>query len=231
MRRRRSAIVAAAVAAGVALTGTWWSGQVPASASAGARAAGTGLPAATTTAQAAPAAAAPIPGPVPRGRLRIRGTRRDGSAVSATGLAWHPARLPAGDKLLSFAVSYAWQSCAATCTTAADSTATPFAARRYIAGHGDTGRRIKVTETAAEVVETDPATFAFSVVRASASFTTTVTAGAYPGWKAPGTEYVNGTPERRTSSAEEYFQGDPPHYNAGNGTPVQQYRIDRGPWR
>ena len=60
-------------------------------------------------------------------------------------------------KLLSFAVAYTWQSCAPSgrhCRTAADSTATPFAARQYRVGHADTGRRLRVTETAAETVET-----------------------------------------------------------------------------
>ncbi len=45
------------------------------------------------------------------------------------------------------------------------------------------------------------------------------------------TEFVNGTPERRTSSDAEYFQVDPPHYNAADGIPAQQYRIDAGSWR
>ncbi len=48
------------------------------------------------------------------------------------------------------------------CRPAADTTATPFAARRYVVGHADTGRLLQLTETATEVVETDPATFAFS---------------------------------------------------------------------
>ena len=53
------------------------------------------------------------------------------------------------------------------CVAAADATATPFAARRYLVGHVDTGRYLRLTETAAEVVETDPATFAFRVIRTS----------------------------------------------------------------
>lgn len=69
---------------------------------------------------------------------------------------------------------------ASACRTAADSTATPFAARRYIAGHADTGRRLRVTETAAEVIETDPATLAFTAVHASASFTTGPVVGTNP---------------------------------------------------
>ncbi len=166
-----------------------------------------------------------------RGRLRITGALRDGGTVRAAGLRWRPGALPHGDKLLSFEVAYAWRSCASACRTAADSTATPFAARRYIAGHADAGRRLRLTETATEVIETDPATFAFTVVHASASVTTGAVVGAYPASRPPATEFVNGTPERRTASAEEYFQVDPPHYARAGGAVSVQYRVDAGRWR
>ena len=54
--------------------------------------------------------------------------------------------------------------------------------------------------------------------------------GSYPSGKAPATAFVNGTPERRTASTEEYFQVSPPHANAANGAVSQWYRIDRGRW-
>jgi hypothetical protein len=212
MRARRLVVLTAAVAAAFTWTGTWPSGSLPARAAA-----------------AAPAAS--IPGPTAHGHLGIAGKLRDGSTVRATGLHWRPGLLPRSDKLLSFAVAYSWRSCAATCATAADTTATPFAASRYIVGHADTGRRLRLTETATEVVETDPATFAFSVVSASATFTTSALVAAYRAGSAPSTEFVNGTPESSTASTEEYFQVNPPHYNAADGTPVQQYRIDGGGWR
>src|ERR1700722_16600054 len=218
MRVTRPVVVLAAAATLLSLTGTWPSGALPASASA----------AATATTSSARAA---IPAPVAHGQVRISGQLRDGRSVRATGLRWRPGTLPGQDKLLSFAVSYAWKSCAATCVNAADSTATPFAADRYRAGHADTGRRLQVTETATEVVETNPATFAFSVVHASASYTTTTAVRAYPAGRAPSTEFVNGTPEQRTASTEEFFTVDPAHYNAANGTATQQYRINAGPWR
>ncbi|MBO0817790.1 MAG: hypothetical protein J2P30_21885, partial [Actinobacteria bacterium] len=85
-------------------------------------------------ATASQAAATGIPGPVGHGTLRITGRLQDGATLTATGLSWRPARLPAGTRLLSFAVSYRWQSCndqGRHCRAAADSTATPFAARRY----------------------------------------------------------------------------------------------------
>jgi hypothetical protein len=151
--------------------------------------------------------------------------------VRAAGLYWRTNPLPGKDSLLSFEISYIWQSCAATCRPAADSTATPFAARRYIVGHADSGRRLRVTETATEVVETDPATFAFTVVHRSVSATAPATVRAYPPDMAPETEFVNGTPEGRTASDDEYFQLDPPHYNAADGGAAQYYRIDAGRWR
>jgi hypothetical protein len=109
------------------------------------------------------AAAAAISPSVPRGTLRIAGLPRDGSTVRADGLSWQPSWLPLGDKLLSFEVGYGWQACAARsvgqgtrCVNGADTTVTPFAARRYVVGHADTGKYLKITETATEVVETDP---------------------------------------------------------------------------
>ena len=113
-------------------------------------------------------AAGQIAPPVGTGSLHIRGPMRDGGTVTAAGVAWRPGRLPHGDRLLSFEVAYTWQAClAGTCRTAADTTSTPFAARRHVVGHADTGRVLRLTETATEVVETDPATFAFSVAHAS----------------------------------------------------------------
>ncbi|MGO8957188.1 MAG: endo alpha-1,4 polygalactosaminidase [Streptosporangiaceae bacterium] len=181
----------------------------------------------------ADSAARPIPHPRHDGRLRITGLLRDDGTITASGLTWHPGKLPRGDKLLSFAVGYAWQACASsrTCTRAADSTATPFAARRYIVGHADTGKRLAVTVTATEVVETDPATFAFSVLSSSVRAMTGRRAGAYPAARRPTTEFVNGTPESRTASPEEYFQVDPAHYSTADAVPVERFRVDREPWR
>ncbi len=92
--------------------------------------------------------------------------------VTASGLAWQAPRLPRGIRLLSFEVAYTWQSCGphgGHCRAAADTTAAPFAARRYRAGHADTGRRLRVTETAAEVVQTQARDFTFRVIRRSVS--------------------------------------------------------------
>jgi Glycoside-hydrolase family GH114 len=187
--------------------------------------------------RAAQAARAARPGsisrPVGTGELRIGGRLRDGGTVRAAGLRWRPGRLPRGDRLLSFEVGYYWRSCptAGKCAPAADSTATPFAASRHVVGHADTGRRLRLTEIAAEVVETNPATFSFTVIRSSASVLSAAPVAGYPAGRSPRTEFLNGTPEHRTSSREEYFQVDPPHYAAGGGMPAQRYRIDHGTWR
>jgi len=179
------------------------------------------------------AVGAGIPPPVHHGTLRISGHPRDGATVTATGLRWHAPRLPRGMSLLSFAVAYSWQSCDAAgthCRAGADNTAAPFAARRYTVGHADTGRRLRLTETAAEVVQTRRNPFTFQVIRRSVSVLT-ASARPYPRNQAPATAFVNGTPERETTSAEEYFQVAAPHANAADGSVTQRYRVDAGPWR
>ena len=172
---------------------------------------------------AAASASAPIPAPAHHGTLRIAGQSRDGGVVTASGLAWHAPRLPRGMKLLSFGVAYTWQSCAPSgrrCTTAADSTATPFAARQYRAGHADTGRRLRVTETAAEVVQTKARNFTFRVLRRSVSRLAGVPVRAYQRHQRPVSYFRNGTPERHTASAEEYFRSARRTTTPGTGSPA-----------
>ena len=191
---------------------------------------------------AAPAVAAPhsaarprsaVPPPVATGTLRIVGRLQDGAPVQANGLSWAPGKLPPGDRLLSFEVGYYWFSCPPAsnrCRIAADSTATPFAASSYIVGHADTGRTLKVEEVATEVVETNPATFRQGPVSSSSSVTTSAVVAPFPRRQAPRTEFVNGTPEATTGSQEEYFSVDPPHFNAADGVPLLQYRVNGGAW-
>ena len=170
--------------------------------------------------------------PLASGRLRIAGALSDGGTVSATGLRWRPGRLPAGDRLLSFEVGYAWKACrAGSCRPAADSTATRFAARRYIAGHADTGRRLMVIETATEVVRTKGASFSFRVLRARRSAAASAVVAPFPRGRRPVSEFVNGLPEARTGSPEEYFQVDAPHYAAADGQAAQRFAIDGGRWQ
>jgi Glycoside-hydrolase family GH114 len=188
--------------------------------------------AASAAEQAGAGTASRIQAPVASGMLAITGTLRDGTTVAASGLSWRPGRLPAGDKLLSFEVGYAWQACSGShCVAGADSTVTPFAARHYVAGHADTGRKLRVTVTATEVVQTDPADFAFSVIHATRSFTSASAVAAYPAGKPPVSQFINGLPERTTGSDEEYFQVSAAHYSSADGPVKQQYRIDDGAWR
>ena len=196
---------------------------------------------ATPAAAAAPATGATpraaakvtIPAPVHRGTLRISGTFRDGSTVTAAGLSWHAPRLPAGWNLVSLEVAYTWQSCArdgSQCKAAADTTATPFSARDYVVGHADVGRVLRLTETATEVVVPSGASDDFTDVASSVTRLSTAVVGAYRPGQAPVTAFVNGTPERRTASAEEYFQVAAPHASAADGAVTQWYRIDGGRW-
>jgi hypothetical protein len=171
-------------------------------------------------------------GPVPSGRLRITGDLRDGATVAATGLSWRPGRLPAGDRLLSFEVGYSWQTCGAhRCAAGANSTATPFAAQQYIVGHADTGRRLRVTETATQVVQTAAKSFTFTVLRVRRSVTSLLTVGGYPRGQRPVSEFVNGLPAARTGSAQEYFQISPAHYSSADGPVIRKFRVDHEKWR
>jgi hypothetical protein len=211
----------ALLTAAIALT------SVAASASAWASAT---VPVASAATSTAPA----VPPPVHTGTLRISGVLRDGATVYATGVRWRLPRLSGGMTLLSFEVAYSWQSCAPGglhCAAGADSTAAPFAARGYVVGHSDTGRLLRVTETATEVVETQQATFTFQVISRSISLLDTIAVRSYPRRRPPASAFVNGTPEPRTASTEEYFQVAAPHENPADGKTVQWYRIDRSPWR
>jgi len=191
------------------------------------------VPLAASGSPAGAAAGGPVPAPAHEGTLRITGSPRDGSVVTAAGLSWSPARPPKGETLLSFAVAYAWQSCQGrdrSCRAAADASATPYAARQYQVGHADTGRWLRVTETASEVIETAPATFSFQDVRRSVSGLAPVRVAAYPRHQRPASAFVNGLPEQRTGSDAEYFQVSAAHFNQADGPAVQRYRIDGGPW-
>jgi hypothetical protein len=190
--------------------------------------------AATPAISAAASAASSIPAPTHRGTLRISGEFRDGATVAATGLTWSKPRLPHGLTMLSFEVAYAWQSCAPggkACQAAADSTATPFAARDYVVGHADTGRLLRVTETASEVVEIGSSAYSFPAIKRSVSRLVAIAVRPYPRHKAPVSAFVNGTPERQTASTEEYFQVAAAHANTADGKVTQSYRIDNGGWR
>ena len=160
------------------------------------------------------------------GRRSSPGRRRGQSHRPA--LATGPATK--GDRLLSFGVAFYWKICEGFCQSGSDSTATPFAASKYIVGHADTGRKLQLTETATEVVQTRRAPFSFSVANASATVKTRRVVRAYPSGRAPRTEFTGGLPEHRTGSRQEYFEVGPPHYATSLGKPVEFYRIDHRSW-
>ncbi len=182
----------------------------------------------------APAAAAtPAAAPVSSGTLHITGTLRDGATVTATGLSWRPT-VPAGARLLSFDVGYTWSSCSkpqGPCVTAADSTSAPFAARSYIVGHAATGKYLRLTETATQVIETDPATFTFKVRRTSHTVTSSRVVRPYASGHAPVVRFINGTPPARTGSNQELFQVSAGNFATADGVPVVTYRIDSRGWQ
>ncbi len=172
--------------------------------------------------------------PVGVGTLRITGTLRDGSVVTATGLHWKLPALPAGDRVLTFEVAYVWRSCSPVthiCRPAADTAPTTFAAQRYTVGHADSGRLLKLLETARVTVETDPATFSFTVLHTERSVLSQAPVAAFPAGQAPRSAFLDGTPEQRTGSRSELFRISPPHYNAADGQPVIRFRMDNGGWR
>jgi hypothetical protein len=172
--------------------------------------------------------------PVAVGHARIAGAFRDGSVIHARGLRWHPGHLPAGDRILSFEVAYEWRACSPAgtgCRPGGGTTQTPFAASRYTVAHADTGRRLELVETATEVVETDPATFSFRVLRATRHVLAGSVVAAYPRSRAPATAFVNGLPPQSTGSTSERFAVSAPHFNAADGRPRLRYRIDARAWR
>ena len=102
--------------------------------------------------------------------------------------------------LLSFQVAYSWQSCDAAgqhCRAGADATAAPFAARSYVPGQAEDGRRLRVTETAAEVVQTERVPFNFQVIRRAVTALAASPVRAYPLHRAPG----HGVRQRRPRKA------------------------------
>src|SRR6185312_7010552 len=142
----------------------------------------------------------------------------------ARGLRWHAGHLPAGDRLLSFAVAYEWLACSPSggrCRPGGGTTATPFAASHYTVAHADTGRRLELVETATEVVETDPATFSFRVLRAARHVLAGAVVAAYP----------RSRPPQSTGSTSERFAVSAPHFNVADGRPRLRYRIDARAWR
>jgi hypothetical protein len=216
-RLARAALVAAVTALGA--------GAVAATPSASASAA-------SASASVSTSASVSIPAPVAHGTLRIAGSFRDGATVAAAGLTWSAPHLPAGWRLVSLEVAYTWQSCApgGGCRAAAGTTATPYAARDYVPGNADAGRRLRLTETATEVVVPSGSSDDFTDVSRSATRLSAAVVGAYRAGKAPAATFVNGTPERRTASTEEYFQVAAPHANAADGPVTQEYQVDQGRW-
>ena len=164
----------------------------------------------------------------PRDAPRRRGRHRPGAT-------WHHAALPPGDRLLSFEVGYSWRACTAasgTCVPAADSTATPYAAARYIVGHADTGRHLRLTVTAREVIETDPATFTFKIVRATVTTTTSAQGGARmpPGGRRSA-DSSTARPSPAPGQTRNSFKSPRRTTPRPTACPTVTYRVDSAAWK
>ena len=112
--------------------------------------------------------------------------------------------------------------------TAADTTVTPFAARRYHVGHADTGRRLAADRDGDRGGADRPGQLHLHGRHApSASATTRRDGRGLPARRArrpPSSS--TGHRNAGTASDAEYFQVSAPHYNAGGGTARQWYRVD-----
>lgn len=171
-----------------------------------------------TCTQAAATAGPSSRRPHHRGRLTLSGTLRDGSTVTAMGVSWSA---PAG-ALQS--VSYSWSACGrARCRALSIPPHQPYVPSALL-GPGDVGRRIRVRETAVDLLK--------SGVEATASVTHTSAraVGAWPPGVAPRVDFVYGVPEPQTASARERFDLSTPHANRADGPPTVACTVDRRPF-
>lgn len=169
-------------------------------------------------AQAGATAGPPARRPRHHGRLTLAGTLRDGSTVTATGVSWSvvPGALQS--------VSYSWSACTrAGCRALSVPPHQPYLPS-VLLGPGDVGRRIRVTETAVDVLRSGRETRA-SVAHASAR-----AVAAWPRGSAPRVDFVYGVPEAETASTRERFDLSPPHANRADGRVTVACTIDRRPF-
>ncbi len=88
-----------------------------------------------------------------------------------------------------------------------------------------------MSETATEVVQTAAKLFTFTVLRIRRSVTSRLTVAGYPRGRPPVSEFVNGLPEARTGSTQEYFQVSPVHRSSADGPVSRNFRVDHEKWR
>jgi hypothetical protein len=150
-------------------------------------------------------ARAGVRGPTPAGKLTLTGTFRDGSTLKATGVTWTP--VPGSLQ----SVSYSWSACTpSACGVLSSAVHQPYLASTGL-GPGDVGKRIAVRETATDV-NPDGTTS-----RASVSYRSGASVGAWPAGAAPRVNFVYGVPDSRTASTRERFEFSRPHANAADG--------------
>ncbi len=155
-------------------------------------------------------------GPTPHGSLALSGSLRDGSAITATGLDW----TAAPGSLQS--VSYAWSACRGShCAQLSTPVHQPYLASVVLAP-GDVGKRIRVTETATDVLRDGRER------HASRSYESPDAVAPWPKGAAPRVDFVYGLPESQTASSRERFDLSPAHANAADGKVTVACSLDGG---
>lgn len=152
------------------------------------------------------------------GTLALRGTFRDGSTIAATGVRW---RAVAGSLQ---SVSYAWSACGRRrCTALSIPPHQPYLPTALL-GPGDVGRRIRVRETAVDVLASG------GEARASVTKRSARVVAAWPRGVAPRVDFIYGVPQSTTASDRERFDLSPAHANPHDGPVGIACRVDRRPY-
>jgi hypothetical protein len=143
--------------------------------------------------------------PTPSGRLTLSGAFQDGSTLTATGVTW---KAVAGSYQR---VAYAWSACtSSSCGNVSIPSHQPYLDSASL-GPGDDRKRIRVTETATDVLPNG------NTSSATVSYKSHGTAAQWPAGTAPRVDFIYGVPQSRTASTREMFDLSPPHANASDG--------------
>jgi hypothetical protein len=153
-------------------------------------------------------------GPMPHGTLKLTGTFRDGSTITAQGLSWHasPGSLQS--------VSYSWSACTRSrCARLSTPPQQPYLAGVTL-GPGDVGKRIRVRESATDVLPGGRER------HASRTYESHRAVAPWPAGRPPRVDFVYGLPEQQTASTREQFDLSLPHANPGDGKVTVSCSLD-----
>ena len=173
---------------------------------------------AAVAARALAASAAHGPRPRPSGRLALRGALQDGATLTARGLHWK-----AAPRSLQ-SVSYAWSACSRTrCAALSIPPHQPYLPSALL-GPGDVGKRIRVRETAVDVLSNGRET------STTVSYRSARAVAPWPRRMAPRVDFIYGVPEAETASDREQFDLSPPFANSRDGRVKVACRVDHRPF-